>query len=117
MHPNRFFKEVDCRTGIDVFEIFDKDLKHKLSELHPMNFIKTKITLPVYKVTVSYLTDNNNYKKLDKYMITDSPIDEEDSYEDMWADMFSKDYSENHHLKNLQVLDISHICDAVLPIG
>ena len=42
MHPNKFFKETNLRTGIDTFEIFDGDLKQKLSELHPLNFIKTK---------------------------------------------------------------------------
>lgn len=115
MHPNKFFKEVDLRTGIDTFEIFDGDLKKKLSELHPLNFIKSKITLPVYQISMSYFTDNGNYKEADKYMIMNNPL--EDEYSDFWADMFAKDYAEKYNLKDLNILDMKHICDAVLPIG
>ena len=68
MHPNKFFNEVNLRTGIDTFEIFDGDLKQKLSELHPLNFIKTKITLPIYQIKICYFTDSGNYKKANKYI-------------------------------------------------
>lgn len=115
MHPNKFFKETNLRTGIDTFEIFDGDLKQKLSELHPLNFIKTKVTLPVYQITMSYSTENGNYKETDKYMVMDNSCENE--YSDFWADMFIKDYAEKYHLKDLQILGIKHICDAVLPIG
>ena len=115
MHPNKFFKETNLRTGIDTFEIFDGDLKKKLSELHPLNFIKTKVTLPIYQITMSYLTDKGNYKETDKYMVMDSSFEEE--YSDMWSEMFANDYGKKYNLKDLQVLDIKHICDAVLPIG
>lgn len=115
MHPSKFFKEVGCRTGIDTFELFDNDLKDNLINLHPMNFIKTKITLPVYKVELLYETKNGNLKQSDKYMVADNSDEEE--FNDMWADMFARDYSKEHHLKNVNVLNISHICDAVLPIG
>ena len=115
MHPNKFFSEVNLRTGIDTFEIFDEDLKKKLSELHPLNFIKTKITLPVYQITMSYFTDNGNYKRTDKYMVMDSPDEEE--FSDTWSDMFARDYAEKYHLKDLEILEMKHICDAVLPIG
>ena len=117
MHPNKFFKEVNLRTGIDTFEIFDGGLKNKLSELHPMNFIKTKVTLPVYRVWLSYETDKGNYKESEKYMVMDNPVDEEECYEDFWADMLSRDYCDEHGMKNVCVLEIQHICDAVLPIG
>lgn len=117
MHPNKFFKEVSLRTGVDTFEVFDGNLKEKLSELHPLNFIKTNVTLPVYQVTMSYINDNGNYKKSNKYMVMDNPIKDEDNFDDMLADMFSRDYAEKYHLKNLQILDMKYICDAVLPIG
>lgn len=115
MHPNKFFTEANLRTGIDTFEVFDGDLKKKLSELHPLNFIKTKVTLPVYQITMSYFTDNGNYKETDKYMVMDNLADAE--YSDMWSDMFARDYAEKYRLKDLQILNIEHICDAVLPIG
>lgn len=115
MHPNKFFKEVNLRIKIDTVEIFDEDLKERLSELHPLNFIKVKVTLPVYQITMSYFTDNGNYKKSDKYMVMDNPS--EDEFSDIWSDMFVRDYAQKYHLKDLQILDIKHICDAVLPIG
>lgn len=116
MHPSKFFKEVGLRTGVDTFEVFDDDLKQKLMQIHPMNFIKTRVTLPVYKVVMSYDTDKGNRKETEKYMVMDSSSSE-DIYEDMWADMFGHDYAKEHGLNNLQILDVSHICDAVLPIG
>lgn len=115
MHPNKFFNEVNLRTGIDTFEIFDGDLKQKLSELHPLNFIKTKITLPIYQIKICYFTDSGNYKKANKYMVMDNSFEEE--YCDSWSEMFLKDYSEKYNLKDLEILEIIHICDAVLPIG
>lgn len=117
MHPSKFFKEVSLRTGIDTFEVFDDDLKQTLMQIHPMNFIKTKITLPVYKVIMSYDTNKGNRKETKKFMIMDSSIDEDNTYEDIWSDMFGHDYAEEHGLSNLQILEVSHICDAVLPIG
>lgn len=115
MHPNKFFKEVNLIIKIDTVEIFDEDLKERLSELHPLNFIKVKVTLPVYQITMSYFTDNGNYKKSDKYMVMDNPS--EDEFSDMWADMFVRDYAQKYHLKDLQILEMKYICDAVLPIG
>ena len=71
MHPSEFFKNCSLRTGIDVFEIYDSDLKEKLRNIHPKNFLKTKITLPVYKVNLSYLTEKGNYKTVDRYAVID----------------------------------------------
>lgn len=116
MHPSKFFKEVGLRAGIDTFEIFDDGLKQKLMQIHPMNFIKTRVTLPVYKVVMSYDTDKGNRKKAEKYMVMDSSS-AEDVSEDMWADMFGRDYAKEHGLTDLNILEVSHICDAVLPIG
>lgn len=116
MHSSKFFKETSLRTGIDTFETFDDNLKQKLMQIHPMNFIKTRVTLPVYKVVMSYDTDRGNRKETEKYMVMDSSSSE-DICEDMWADMFGRDYAKEHGLINLNILEVSHICDAVLPIG
>lgn len=117
LHPSEFFKWCGMRTGIDVFEIFDDSIKKRLMNIHPKNFIRTRIEHPVYKITVSYMTDRGNYKESEKYMILDSAGEEE--YEGFWADMFSRDYEEEHKrkIKNLKVLNIERVCDAVLTIG
>lgn len=118
MHPSRFFKEVFCRTGLDVFEIFDDDLNKKLQSVHPLNFIKTKINLPVYEIKMEYDTDNDNHKSVSRYMVMDSPFDEE--YADCWADMYCRDYNCAHpdrKMKNLEITKVERVCDAVLPIG
>lgn len=117
LHPSDFFKWCGIRTGIDVFEVFDENIRKKLMNIHPKNFIKTRISHPVYRVTVSYETDRGNHKESEKYMILDSPAYEE--YEDFWADMFVRDYEEEHRrkIKNLEICNIDYIGDAVLTIG
>lgn len=115
MHPNKFFDEVNCKIGLDTFEIFDNDLQRELSNLHPLNFIKTKITLPVYKIDMTYYTNKGNYKNVNKYMIMDSSFDDE--YCDMWAEMFAEDYAKEHNLHDVKIGEVTKICDAVLPIG
>lgn len=116
MHPSKFFKEVNLRTGIDVFEIFDEDLKQKLIQIHPMNFIKTKVTLPVYKVIMSYDTGKGNRKESEKYMVMDGPLGD-DMCESILSNMLGQDYMKEHGLTNLNILEVSYVCDAVLPIG
>lgn len=117
MHPSEFFKHCAIRTGIDVFEIFDNKLQEKLMNIHPRNFIKSRIVHPVYEVSVSYETDRGNYKEATKYMILDSEPEEE--YDDFWADMFARDYGTEYKksIRNIQVIKAKHICDAVLQIG
>ena len=115
MHPSKFFNEAACRTGADVFEMFDEDLQQKLKSIHPKNFIKSKITLLVYRVLVRYETDKGNEKELEKYMIIDAPVEDGEYYNELWADMYGSDYCKEHNLKSFHVENIEHICDAVLP--
>ena len=117
MHPSKFFEEVSCRTDIDVFEMFDDILKDKLKNVHPLNFIKSRIELPVYKVTISFYTKGGEYKEQDKYMVMDSSYDPDEDYADFWADIFIKENFKEKGISNLTILDTVHICDAVLPIG
>lgn len=118
MHPSIFFENCSLRTGIDTFEIFDEDLKQKLKNIHPKNFLKTKITLPVYKINLSYRTGSGNYKTVDRYVVMDSK--EEDEYVDFWVDMFIQDYNRdnpNHKMVECNVNSINLLGEAVLPIG
>lgn len=117
LHPSKFFEWCGIRTGIDVFEIFDNDLKKKLMKIHPRNFIKSKLELPVYKVSVGYETEKGNYKESEKYMILNNTGEQE--YDDMWADMFARDYEAEckSSIKNIEVLNVEFVGDAVLQIG
>lgn len=117
LHPNKFFDLCTIRTSIDTFEIFDDNLKKKLMNIHPQNFIKTKLELPIYKVLVGYETHKDNYKKSEKYMILNN--NDEKEYDDMWADMFARDYETEHKesIKNIEVLNVEFVGDAVLQIG
>ena len=85
--------------------------------IHPRNFIKSKLELPVYKVSVGYETEKGNYKESEKYMILNNTSEQE--YDDMWADMFTRDYESEHKesIKNIKVLSVDFVGDAVLPIG
>lgn len=118
MHPSEFFENCSLRTGIDTFEFFDEDLKQKLKNIHPKNFLKTKITLPVYKINLSYVTEKGNYKTVDRYTVMDSKLDDEDI--DFWTSMFVRDYNKdnpNHKMTKCEVNSIERICEAVLPLG
>lgn len=61
LHPSKFFEWCAIRIGIDVFELFNNDLKYKLMNIHPRNFIKSKLDIPIYKVSVGYETEKGNY--------------------------------------------------------
>ena len=118
MHPSECVENCSLRTGIDVFEIYDTDLKEKLKSVHPKNLLKTKITLPVYKVNLSYITEKGNYKTVERYAVMDSSADDE--YFDFWLDMFMRDYNNdnpNHKMINCEINNIERLCEAVLPIG
>lgn len=118
MHPSEFFENCSLRTGIDTFEIYDQSLKDKLKNIHPKNFLKTKITLPVYKINLSYMTEKGNYKTVDRYAVMDSQSDDE--YTDFWVDMFIQDYNSlnpNHKMVECEINSIERICEAVLPLG
>ena len=45
MHPSEFFKNCSLRTGIDVFEIYDSDLKEKLRNIHPKIILQKKVII------------------------------------------------------------------------
>ena len=117
LHPSRFFEWCAIRTGIDVFEIFDDNLKKRLMNIHPRNFIKSKLELPVYRVSVGYETEKGNYKKSEKYMILNNNGEQE--YDDMWAYMFARDYESEYKssIRNIEVLNVEFVGDAVLQIG
>lgn len=117
LHPSKFFEWCAIRTGIDVFEIFDDSLKKKMKNIHPRNFIKSKLEFPIYKVSVGYETGKGNYNESEKYMILNSAGEQE--YDDMWADMFARDYESEYgsSIKNIKVLNIEFVGDAVLHIG
>ena len=55
MHPNRFFDECSIRSGVDTVEVFDEELRAKLKNTHPKNFIKTRIELPIMKLNWNIL--------------------------------------------------------------
>lgn len=118
MHPSEFFDDCSLRTGIDTVEIYDEELKQKLKNIHPKNFLKTKIVLPVYKINLSYMTEKGNYKTVDRYAVMNSETDDE--YIEFWADMFIRDYNKdnpNHKMTKCEINSIERICEAVLPLG
>lgn len=118
MHPNRFFDECAIRTGIDTVEILDEELRSKLRDTYPKNFIKTRIELPIYQIKLAYFTAKGNYKNAYRYAVFNSQDDNE--YSDFWLDMFVRDYNNenpDHPMKDCEILDMKYIGDAVLPIG
>ena len=124
MHPSKFFDEVGCRTSIDVFEQYDPYIKETLKNVHPLNFIKTRVTLPVFKITISYQTIKGNQRSTVKYIVLDnSHLESADSFNyyveanvKMECDSYNLAHSKNPML-NYMIDKIEFVCDAVLPIG
>lgn len=105
-------------SGVDTVEIFDEELRSKLRNIHPKNFIKTRIELPTYEIKLAYFTVKGNYKTVYRYAVFNSKDDNE--YSDFWLDMFVQDYNNenpDHPMKDCKILDMKYIGDAVLPIG
>lgn len=124
MHPSRFFEETACRTKIDVFEQYDPYIKETLKNIHPLNFIKTRVTLPVFKITIGYKTAKGNWRSTAKYMIMDnSHLESSDSfnyYVEMNVNIECDSYNEAHPknpMLDYMIEKIEFVCDAVLPIG
>lgn len=124
MHPSKFFEEVGCRTHMDVFEQYDPYVKEQLKNVHPLNFIKTRVTLPVFKVIISYSTIKGNLRNTEKYIVLDnSHLESADSFNyyiesnvRMECDSYNIDHPKNPML-DYMIKNIEFVCDAVLPIG
>lgn len=124
VHPSKFFDEVGCRICIDVFEQYDPYVKEQLKSVHPLNFLKTRITLPVFKITISYRTIRGNLRNAEKYIVLDnSLLESSDSFNyyvesnvRMECDSYNLAHKKNPML-DYMIEKIEFICDAVLPIG
>lgn len=120
MHPSKLFNEVECMVNPGIYDI---GLKQKLANVHPMNFIKTKVTLPLFRVSIEYDTVHGNHRNSEKYMIMNEPIDEDGEQftnADIQAESILLDYNATHTkdpMDNLEIKNIDYICDLVLPIG
>ena len=120
MHPKDLLQNCCLRTQVDSsgIEIFDSKLLEALKNIHPLNFLKTELTFPIYKIAIEYKTEKGNYRKTEKYAMFNSPLDDE--YSDMWVDMFIQDYNKDHpqhKMVDCKITCIQKIGDIVLPIG
>lgn len=120
MHPNKFFKEVDCRISISLGEVFDQRLKEKLEREHPLNFLESRIIVPLYSIKMEYETIHNHFKSGEKFMIMEQVYDENGEhiiYAEIQAEWRLQQYAEKHNLKNARVISTDPLCDIVLSIG
>ena len=118
MHPSKFFNECFCRVGFDVVEIYNEDLREKLMNTHPKNFLVNTIRLPVQEIEISYYTNQGNYKRAKRYAVLDNSVGEE--YIDFLLDMNIREYNTanpNHQMLNCKIINMAPICTAVLSIG
>lgn len=120
MHPRDLLQNCHLRTQVDSngIEVFDSELLETLKNIHPLNFLKTKLEFPTYKITVGYKTEKGNYRTAEKYAVFNSPLDDE--YSDMWVNMFIQDYNKDHpqhKMVDCKILSMQKLGDIVLPIG
>lgn len=124
MHPSKFFNEVYFKTSDWDFGCISNDGIHeKLSKIHPMNFIKTSVELPVFEVDVSYDTNRNNRKTSTKIMVMNSCFGDDDDWEMCASIMAENEIAKRNlqypksELKNFKVEAVRYLAMAVLPIG
>lgn len=123
MHPSKIISESDCRVSIELGNIFDNRLKEKLMNLHPKNFIKSNIVLPLYEISIEYDTVNNNHRVGKRYMIANTPIDDKGDqicFMDFETEYLLEQFNEEHPEKqmiNLKVENVECICELVLQIA
>ena len=100
-----------------MFVNFDENQKKRVMNIQPMKLFRSKLEHPVYKVLLGYNTGKGNYKESEKYMLLNNRYEKE--YVDMLADMSARDYELEHNksVKNIEVLSVDFIGDAVLQIG
>lgn len=123
MHPSKIICDADCRVSIEIGDIFDNHLKDKLMNVHPKNFIKSNIVLPLYEISIAYDTVNNNRREGKRYMIVNTPIDEKGDqlgFIDFEAEHLLEQFNTCHPEKqmfNLEIESVECICELVLQIA
>lgn len=66
MHPNKFFK---IAKVLNCNGMSDQDVRQTLIDAHPLNFLKSEIKLPLYKITIKYKTRRGNLRESEKYLL------------------------------------------------
>lgn len=125
MHPAQFAKEVRFQLHEwDMGCCNDKEIREKFLQVHPLNFIRAQIKIPVFKCVISYFTNKGNYKTVERYMVFDNTKIPDDIGEDFYAEIELEgridDYNSRNperKLNNWEILSVKKLCDAVLPIG
>lgn len=120
MHPSILFEQCNIVPNVEYgYLTCDNELKEELKNTHPKNFIRNNIVLPIYKITMHYLTENNNYRKSYKYCVFD-PTTDDDEFSDFIINMVLEDYNRNnpkHKMNHIEIDCVEKICSAVLQIG
>ena len=119
MHPTNFFNEVDCVS----YEAIQPAIKEELQGIHPLNFICSRISIPVYGVEISYLTSKGNHKTAKKHLMINSDmsdgLDSIDYYIEVMVQRHVETYKQHPYKPMLDVSigAITRKCDAVLNVG
>lgn len=118
LHPNKFFSTVMI-NNCNSMPI--QDMRQKLIDTHPLNFLKSQIEIPVYKVKLIYETHKNNLKISEKIFLPNvcsGGVKKDTEYNlEFLINKSIEEYKKDHTLKYVQIIDINHICDVVLQFG
>lgn len=117
LHPNKFFNNVSIQNCNDVSK---QDVRKKLMNTHPLNFLESQIKLHIYKVKLVYRTHMENLRTSEKIIVTNicpgGETDTKNSFESLINRSVEK-YRRDHTLKYIEVVEVHHVCDVVLQIG
>ena len=92
--------------------------REKLKRLHPMQMLSSNILLPLYEMSLSYMTGMGNYRQAKKYAFL-----AEYSEVDFEAELLLKDWIAEQNarkpyrkISNVQILEIQKIAYGILDI-
>lgn len=91
-----------------------------LKKLHPKQILNMRITIPLYRVRYSYITQRGNTRQSEKFFFATAGEHEELTFE---VEIKLKDWFENENrerpyraVSNVEILDIDRVAYATLPL-
>lgn len=111
MHPNKFFK---IAKVLNCNGMSDQDVRQTLIDAHPLNFLKSEIKLPLYKITIKYKTRRGNLRESEKYLLINVSLGGGKSNKTIQR--YMDEYSKFHGLFDTEVIGVQHFCDVALII-
>lgn len=121
MHLHKFadmasFEEIGIGGTFVETEYYRKFMK----SLHPSQFLNSRVSIPIYEVKCTYITNRDNHKIAKKYMLLRLEHEDVDIEIDMAFQDWVNDLNQQkpyRKISNAEILEIKPIAYAQVHIG